>query len=82
VGSMASRALGRHGDDGNAGSGRSTALQPRGRHHGLRNGTGCTASWAQGGHHCCGLENVDVGLETAPVWLTASSARVGEDGGA
>jgi hypothetical protein len=76
------QAQGRCGFDGIAGSRTSRGRWQRGlaEEHGAA-ALG-TASWAQGGHHCCGLENVDVALETAPVWSTASSARVGEDGGA
>jgi hypothetical protein len=61
-------------DDGVVGSGRTTALQAWGQR-------GSTTSWARGGQCCCGLSYGVAGLGTAPAWLTASPARVREDGG-
>jgi hypothetical protein len=43
-------------------------------------GGGCTTSQAQGGWHCCGLENGIIGLGMAHAWLMVSPARVREVG--
>jgi hypothetical protein len=59
-------------DDGIVGSGMARVQRRR----------GLWTSRARGGRHCCTLGNGVVGLGTAYALSTASSARVGEDGGA
>jgi hypothetical protein len=52
------------------------------RRRGLGSIAGCTASWARGGRHCCGLRNNVMGLGTRPALSTTALAQVGEDGSA